>query len=129
MPTIPVYLGANRKIYGWGHASSCAVMEFLMKLEAEGNRDGAVLWKLIKEAADNQPSRNSEKCHQLKGKECQKLYEFKGGGSRMVWFYGRSGDIILIHGVKKPKNNAAVVREQCVPAQSIRMQYIQENNP
>jgi hypothetical protein len=129
MPTIPIYPGTKRTIYAWGTEQSCAVVEFLLQLEADGNKDRAVLVRLYEQAGDDEPTRNREKCHKLEGPKCKNLFEFKAsGGSRLVWFYGQNRSIILTHGVKKPKNNSAVVREECDPAQSIRMQYLEEQN-
>jgi phage-related protein len=125
MPTIPVYQGARFTIRAWGEAGSCALLEFLRKLESEGNPDSKRLLHLLSHTAEQGPPRNTRQCRALKGKRADGLWEFKApGGARIIWFYDAQRIIICSHGFVKKKDKTPL--EEIDRAQSIKKRYFQE---
>lgn len=123
MPITCIHKGARYTVAAWGVDGDCAYSDFLAALRAHGNSDAAKVVVAVRMLAEAGPPRQKEKGHELHGAECKKLYELKPGGTRVVWFFGKAGTIIITHAF--PKKGAKVSRE-CAQASSIMEAYWQE---
>lgn len=124
MASILIASGTRYAVRAWGTTSSCQLVDLLEELEKNANPDAAAIWRLLKDAAENGPSRNKQKCRPLQGGGGKGLYEFKArGGTRVIWFYD-GNRIVCTHGFKKGQP----LSPQIKIGQAIRKHHLEEKD-
>jgi phage-related protein len=73
----------------------------------------------VRQASEHGPSRNEERSKRVAG---EGFFEFKSGQERILWCYGRRGELILLHGFTKkrrktPPSDLAVGRRRYTAVQ------------
>ncbi len=123
MPTTIVHSGTRHTVAVWGTDNDSAYGDYLAGLRATGNPDAARVANAIRMLAEAGPPRQKEKGHALEGAECDKLYELKPGGVRVVWFYGAGNTLIVTHVFSK---KGAKVSQECKRASLVMVAYWKE---
>lgn len=127
MPTEKLVEGPHFSIYGWvGTDGKCQVLEFLKKLEADGDSDGDRLNFLIKRVANVGITHNKRQMRDLGNG----IFEIKAPNTaRIMFFYDSNRLIICSHGFtgKKGKGNKSS-KGQIERALSIRQEYFRQKD-
>ncbi len=125
MPTKKILKGPQFEIRAWvDDAGKCQVLEFLKKLEADGDSDWDRLNFLIDRLANSGITYNKKQMRELGNG----IFEIKAPNTaRIIFFYDANRLIICSHGFtgKKGKGNKSITR-QIERALSIRQEYFRQ---
>ncbi len=78
--------------------TDCELSSFFSSLDPNQKQDERRMLRLLKRVADRgADDLNTEICHQIEGK----LYQFRQGQLRVLWFYDQNRIVICTHGFFK----------------------------
>jgi hypothetical protein len=124
MPTEEIYKGPRFEIRSWIEDGVNIVLDFVEKLEKNGDKDARRLNALMIRTADNGVTRNEAQIRSL-GND---IYEFKAQNTgRIMFFYDKNRLIICAHGFtgKKGSENKHI-KKQIEKAMEVRRDYFRE---
>lgn len=126
MPLKSIRQGASFEICCWKEVDGeCPLEDFFEELRNTGHPDLDQMLRLIKRTAEFGPPRNIEMSRALEGRNAEKLWEFKAGAIRIIWFYEQNKIIICTHSfLKKGRKTPA---SEIETAQNIRSNYYAEH--
>lgn len=126
MPLKSIRQGASFEICCWKEVDGeCPLEDFFEELKNTGHPDLDQMLRLIKRTAEFGPPRNVEMSRALEGRNAEKLWEFKAGAIRIIWFYEQNKIIICTHSfLKKGRKTPA---SEIETAQNIRSNYYAEH--
>jgi phage-related protein len=124
MPIQLLVEGKRFAVYAWGTHNDCAVKQFLLELQADGDTDADRLWVLINRIAEEGQINNPQHCRLLE----DGIFEFKAPHmARLLWFYAKGKLVICTHGFKGKKGSGKTPRREIERAKQVRTDYNEED--
>jgi len=77
--------------------TDCELRSFFSGLESNLEKDGRRMLGLLKRVAQRGVDLNTDICHQIEGK----IFQFRQGRIRVLWFYDQNRIILCTHGFVK----------------------------